>query len=456
LEQARREREHLHDRAAGPRVGLPTRWLAYLGCSVSIGVFHAFNNFTLTLWLSGFTSSYLLLGLMGNSKSLEGAVVSPLVGSWSDRTWAGWLGRRRPFILVGGLLSALLVAQTPTISRLAVPLGADWLAGAAPGLVMAVVAIFLFTLTFNGMDDIHKALMVEVAAPDERNRLAALVVTVEMIGQVGLLVLAFLLWRDSVPDGAFALTGGLMAAGIVVTVLGVREPDPAAWEAARRGEAAADAGPRLSWSTALARYRPAVMLCLIQFAYWSGVNAVMPLVSVYCRDILGASVGEAQLLPALMLLSTTLLAIPMGRLGDRFGKRRVIALGYAIIAAAGLTALVITTREQGAVVFLLAGIGNAAMAVLQIPLLADLVPRQHMGAATGALAASGSIAAPLASLAAGGLSDLYGPRAIFAMMAALVAMALVLLPATRLAGEPHAAAIPTDRPKENDRVHTPV
>ena len=92
------------------------RHLAYLGCSLSVGVFSAFNNFTLSLWLTGFTSSYLLISLLGNTKSFEGAIVSPLTGAWSDRIWAGWLGRRRPFILVGGLLSALLLALTPAIS----------------------------------------------------------------------------------------------------------------------------------------------------------------------------------------------------------------------------------------------------------------------------------------------------------------------------------------------------
>ncbi len=53
------------------------------------------------------------------------------------------------------------------------------------------------------------------------------------------------------------------------------------------------------------------------------------------------------------------------------------------------------------------------------------------GLANGALAASGSIAAPLASVVAGGLADFYGPRVIFALMAVMVCLALALLPAVR-------------------------
>src|SRR5581483_5050550 len=163
----------------------------------------------------------------------------------------------------------------------------------------------------------------------------------------------------------------------------------------------------------------------------------------YTVDILGASVGEAQLLPSLMLLSTTLVALPMARLGNRYGKRRVIGAGYAVMGVAALLALVITTREQGALVFLLAGVGNGASLVLTVPLLADLVPRPHVGAATGLLAASGSVAAPFASLLAGALADVYGPRAIFAFMAVMIAAALVLLPAVR---PPAALEVPAEPP----------
>ena len=419
------------------------QYVAYLATSFSVGVFSAFNNFTLSLWLATFTTSYLLIGLLGNTKSFEGTIVSPLVGVWSDRVWGGWLGRRRPFILAGGLLSALLLALTPAIGSLPAPAGLDWLPADVMKLAPAIAIIFLFTITFNMMDDIHKALLADITVPAERNTLSAWSIVVMMAGQVAILVLGFALWREGVPDSAFVVTGALMALGVLVTVAGVREPDPAVWEADRREAAAEIAATegrsRLSLGTLLRHYRGAAVFCLVAFAYWSGVNAVMPLVSVYTRDILGASVGESQLLPALLLLSTTVLALPMGWLGNRWGKRRVISAGYVIMGCAALAGLVITTKEQGAVVFFLAGVGNAASMVLTIPLLADLVPRHQMGAAAGILAASGSLAAPVASLVAGGLSDLYGPRAIFALMAAMIALALVLMPFVR-----RPATIPTE------------
>ncbi len=373
--------------------------VAYLGCSFGVGAFSAFNNFTLTLWLAGFTSSYLLLGLLGNSRSFEGAIVSPVVGAWSDRMWSGWLGRRRPFILVGGLLSAALLAMTPVLSGWALPPTFVPLVGGLAPLAPAIAVIFLFTLTFNVMDDVHKALLADVTTPEERNGLSAMAVLVDMAGNVAILALGYTLWHEHVPGAAFGIAGGLLATGVVITVLGVREPEPAIWDIERQRQPARVG--TISLPSFLARYRSAAALCLVSFAYWSGVNAVMPLISVYTHDILGATVGQAQLLPALLLLATTLLALPTAWLGNHCGKRLVIGAGYTIMVCAALGALTITTIEQGVVIFLLAGVGNAAGAVLILPLLADLVPRHHMGVATGAMAASGSLAAPLASLLAG-------------------------------------------------------
>jgi MFS family permease len=430
------------------------QWLAYLGCSFGTGVFSAFNNFTLTLWLATFVDSYLLLGLLGNSRAFVGALVSPAIGGWSDRIWLGWLGRRRPFILAGTLLAGVGMALTPAVST---------------SLWWAAAIILLYTASYNAADDVHQALLVDVAAEQERNRLAARSVVVHFAGQVAILLLGFAVWSAAVPDWAFGFTGALLVLGALVTVAGVREapsggaahtprppltPRPAlphageegpigSWPAAsaraRHAGPAQPKGPVLDGGRSRGRGAPgwlsyprgALVFGLVYFCYWSGVNAVMPLVSVYTQHILGASVGEAQLLPALLLVSTTALALPMGWLGDRYGRKRVMMVGYAIVGACGLAGLVITTKEQGAAIFLLAGIGNAASMVLTIPLLAELVPGHRIGAATGLLAASGSLAAPLASIVAGALSDLYGPRAIFGLMALMIVLALLLMPAVR-------------------------
>ena len=208
------------------------------------------------------------------------------------------------------------------------------------------------------MDDIHRALLVDIAIARGAQR--ALGAGRERgDGQPGCHpVVGYLFWFDRVPDVAFAVTGGLMALAILVTVLGVREPAPAVWAADRQVPEQPDlsrAWRRLHPHPPFAAKRampgrPATpdadpgirrcsMLGLVMFFYWSGVNAVLPLLSVYVRDILGGSVGEAQLLPALMLLSTMLMAIPIGALGDRFGKRRVIGTGAAIIGGAALSGL---------------------------------------------------------------------------------------------------------------------
>src|SRR5581483_5786207 len=144
------------------------------------------------LWLATFTNSYVLLGLLGNTRTFEGAIVSPLAGTWSDRTWLGWLGRRRPFILAGGLLSAVLLALTPSLGRLSIPLAVAWLPGDIGRLFATIATILLFTVTFNAMDDIHRALLVDIATPEERDGLSALAVATEMLSQVAILIVGFL------------------------------------------------------------------------------------------------------------------------------------------------------------------------------------------------------------------------------------------------------------------------
>jgi maltose/moltooligosaccharide transporter len=44
---------------------------------------------------------------------LTGLLIQPIVGHLSDRTWLGWLGRRRPYFLAGAILAALSLFLMP-------------------------------------------------------------------------------------------------------------------------------------------------------------------------------------------------------------------------------------------------------------------------------------------------------------------------------------------------------
>ncbi|HZQ99226.1 MAG TPA: MFS transporter [Chloroflexota bacterium] len=397
--------------------GRTTLWGAYLAGSLGVGAFNGFNNFTLSLWLSGFTTSYLLINLLANTRSFEGAVVAPLVGAWSDRTWLGWLGRRRPFILVGGTACGLLLAATPYL--------AGWADPGSVGLVRllpTIVAIYLFTLSFNVMDDLHKALLADVTVGPARTRLASLHVVVMALGQVLILVVGAMFWRSTVPDWAFALAGGIVLVGAVANVLWVQEP-PALGHSAARG--------RPTLRSMVAIERRALLFCLANLCYWTGANAIVPLLSLFARDLLGASVGQAQLMPGMLLIASTICALPCAWLANRWGKRRVLAAGYLIVVASALAAMVITTTGEGMATFALAGIGSAAVLVLPVPIVSELVSRDRVGAAVGVLAGGGSIAAPLAALLAGGVADAFGLRAVFAIMVVAALSALAILPFTQ-------------------------
>src|SRR5512143_4141050 len=73
------------------------------------------------LQMANMSAIYQYLGARENlailwlAAPLTGLIVQPLVGYFSDRTWSG-LGRRRPYFLVGAILSSLALIAMPNAS----------------------------------------------------------------------------------------------------------------------------------------------------------------------------------------------------------------------------------------------------------------------------------------------------------------------------------------------------
>src|SRR5580698_10446419 len=73
---------------------------------------------------------------------LTGFIIQPIIGAMSDRTW-GPLGRRRPYFLVGAILSSLALVAMPNCSALWMAAGLLWILDASINVSMEPFRAFV-------------------------------------------------------------------------------------------------------------------------------------------------------------------------------------------------------------------------------------------------------------------------------------------------------------------------
>jgi maltose/moltooligosaccharide transporter len=77
------------------------------------------------------------IGLVWAAGPLAGIVGQLLIGVISDQVWF-WRGRRRPFIVIGGLLSSLMILALPNMGLISRALGLDAVLGVAITVALAL------------------------------------------------------------------------------------------------------------------------------------------------------------------------------------------------------------------------------------------------------------------------------------------------------------------------------
>ena len=139
-----------------------------------------------------------------------------------------------------------------------------------------------------------------------------------------------------------------------------------------------------------------------------------------------ASFGQVQWVVLAYLLSMTVTAVTVGRVGDAVGRRRVLVVGLAVFtiasaacALAPTLAVLVTSRS-------LQGVGAAVMMALPLALVRDVVPPERTGAAMGLLGTTSAVGTALGPAGGGLLIGAFGWPAIFVAMVPLGIGALLL------------------------------
>ena len=126
------------------------------------------------------------------------------------------------------------------------------------------------------------------------------------------------------------------------------------------------------------------------------------------------------------LVATTIAAPVYGRLGDSFGRRRLMFVAIVIFVAASLFCAIATSIEALAASRVLQGLGGGGLMTLSQALIGETIPARERGRFQGYLAAVVVSSSAFGPVAGGFLTEHFGWRSIFLVSAPLGALAFLL------------------------------
>ena len=191
-----------------------------------------------------------------------------------------------------------------------------------------------------------------------------------------------------------------------------------------------------------------VVLWFAMLVAMMGISMVSPLLPVYVREDLGGPPVGVALSFSGMAIAQIVIAPFAGRLGDRFGPKRFIVIGFAIYCAGAIGYLFATTWEVVVFFRVLSGAGAAGIFPMSMAYIGRLAPEGAEGRFMGWFSIAQIAGFGLGPLFGGGIRDAAGSDVAFASMALLLGgtalVTFLLLPARpRRAG-----AIEGEEPEE--------
>lgn len=327
---------------------------------------------------------------------LAGLIVQPIIGMFSDSTWTK-LGRRRPYILAGALISTVALLLMPNCNKLL----------AFAPLVMGAVVFLFMDLSFNITMQPFRALVTDML--DDSQKTEGFVVQTFLInlGSIIGALLPLLMTAFGVSDTAepgevsrhiaysYYAGAAILFATVLVTVFTVKEypPKEFAEYSALDGEGAvaADEPKKSFWQLLRTTPKTMVQLGVVQFFSWAALflmwNYLKPLITSSFIVDGTVNVGAAQtwtgVLNAVYPVSACVISLMMTGLASRFGDKRVYA-ATLICGAVGYVWLALTHNQYMMMVpMIFVGIAWAGILAMPYSILSRAIDARASGAYMG-------------------------------------------------------------------------
>src|SRR5580692_6771564 len=191
-----------------------------------------------------------------------------------------------------------------------------------------------------------------------------------------------------------------------------------------------------------------MILSAVSFTVALGYGIAAPAIPAFARQF-GVSVAAAASVISAFALMRIVFALPTGRLVDRFGSRRVMAIGIAVVAVSSMLAGFSRSFAQLLVLRGVGGLGSAMYSVSAQALLLASVPSAQRGRASG-LYSGGFLLGGISGPAVGGLVAAWSLRAPFFLYGGLLLVPTLIAGVTLRRGRHRAGAVAGTRAAVTD------
>lgn len=409
--------------------------LALLGFSRSVG--WALNKGLSFPLLSSYTNSAFVKGTILAVEGFIGLFIPVLLGYYSD-TLKSKHGRRRPFIMIGGILAGIAAMMMYTGYAMGVPL---W--GFALTLAFFYLSMHLYTAQF-------RALMPDTIESGQRGKASGVITLLEWAGNLFLFGLAGYLIAKAVAETGesegikalaqtpylkipYIITAAFLIGAALFVYFIVREPE----------------APEIEENESLTAYLKSIVenrdflkFYAAQTLWWMSFEFIAIFLYGILAYVLHGSASEENVkavtslglyLMALFNITVLLGALPGGLIYDKLGRRLSIILGGLIFALPQLWGGFINTQTEIVIALGIAGIGWGILMAASYPVIGDLLTRYEKEAFTGRyygfFEATRSLPVLLAGIVGGAIVDLAGEnyRVLFPIGAILVLLAMPMI-----------------------------
>ncbi len=302
-----------------------------------------------------FTIVPLLIGIIMTFDNIFGVIFQPAFGKLSDNCHSK-LGKRRPFIVTCAPISAILFALIPFVALnvkgdLALP------------VTMFVIILFVFSMSLWRAPVV--ALMPDLTPPELRSEGNAVINLMGGLGgAVGMIAGTIAIALCSLIGGyssaqikaeeslsfpyVFAIGSVVMILGMLILLFFVKEEDTSiklkgeqnqyadakARKKAAKEEAKAQKAALKAMKLSKAERKSLLFMLACLFFLFCAANAITTFFSLFAQEILHLITSKATIIMLIFAVASAAAALPAGKAGKKFGRKKTISMGLAVFLVA--------------------------------------------------------------------------------------------------------------------------